>query len=213
MNIGVYGGTFNPIHFGHLRAAEEIYYKFRLSKVIFVPASQPPHKSSEEIIDPNHRLKMTMLAITGNEHFSVSDIEVNRPGKSYSIDTIRELKRQNPEKNFYFILGLDAFLEINTWHKWKELFSETDFVVTSRPGSPKVARGRIIPQEIRKEFKFNAKENIFTNKSGCRVYFAEVTHLDIAASAIRRMVREGQSIRYLLPRRAIEYIIENKLYR
>ena len=213
MNIGVYGGTFNPIHFGHLRAAEEIYYRFRLGKVIFVPSAQPPHKSSEQIIDPLHRLKMATLAVTGNEHFQVSDIEVNRPGKSYTIDTLRELKRQNPEKNFYFIAGLDSFLGIHTWHKWRELFSETDFVVTSRPGAPKVARGKLIPAAVRREFKYSAEDDIFTHKSGCRVYYAGVTGVDISSSAIRRMVREGQSIRYLLPRRAIEYIIENKLYR
>jgi nicotinate-nucleotide adenylyltransferase len=213
MNIGVYGGTFNPIHFGHLRAAEEICYRFRLSKVLFVPSAQPPHKNCKEIIDPLHRLKMATLAITGNEHFQVSDIEVNRSGKSYTIDTLRELKRQNPEKNFYFIAGLDAFREIHTWHRWRELFAETDFVVTSRPGVPEPGRGKLIPAAVRREFKYSARDNVFVHRSGCRVYFVKVTGIDISSSAIRKMVREGQSIRYLLPRRAIEYIVENKLYR
>jgi len=213
VNIGLYGGTFNPIHFGHLRAAEEIWHKFRLGKIIFIPSAQPPHKTAEDIIDPLHRIKMITLAITGNDHFTVDDIEVNRPGKSYTIDTIRELKKRNPEKNFHFILGLDAFLEINTWHHWKELFAETDFVVTSRPNVGKIPKGKIIPREIRKQFKYHPEQNLYTHKSGCKVFFTEVTNLDISASAIRKMVREGQSIRYLMPRRAIEYIIENKLYR
>ena len=110
-------------------------------------------------------------------------------------------------------MGLDAFLEINTWHKWQELFSECDFVVTSRPGSPEVAASRMVPEEVRDQFKWNAKEKVFTHSSGHKVYFTEVTNIDLSASAIRKMVREGQSIRYLLPRRAIDYIIENKLYR
>jgi nicotinate-nucleotide adenylyltransferase len=212
LNIGVYGGTFNPIHFGHLRAAEEVFQKFKLNRVIFVPCAKPPHKNVGEIIDPLHRLKMAILSTTGNEHFSVSDLEIVRPGKSYTILTIRELKKQNPEAVIYFILGLDAFLEINTWHKWKELFGETNFIVTTRPGSPKVAVSKIIPAEVRKQFRYAAACREFTHQSGHKVFFTEVTSLDISASAIRGMVREGRSIRYLLPRRASEYITENKLY-
>lgn len=213
MNIGVYGGTFNPIHFGHLRTAEEVYQKFKLSKVIFVPSSQPPHKTGEDISDPLHRLKMITLAITGNDHFSVSDLEVLRPGKSYTIDTLRELKKQNLEANFYFILGLDTFLEINSWHLWQELFAETNFIVTSRPGSPKRAASKILPAEIAGRFKWSAQDKVFTHDSGRKVFYINVTSLDISSSAIRKMTAEGQSIRYLLPRRAIEYILENKLYR
>ena len=212
MNIGVYGGTFNPIHFGHLRTAEEVFHKFKLGKVIFVPCAQPPHKHAGDIIDPLHRLKMAILSTTGNEHFSVSDLEIVRQGKSYTILTIRELKKQNPEAAIFFILGLEAFLEINTWYHWKELFSETNFIVTTRPGSPKVAVSKIIPGQVRKEFKFDPRQKQFIHKSGCKVIFTEVTSLDISASAIRKLVKEGKSIRYLVPRRASEYINENKLY-
>lgn len=213
MNIGVYGGTFNPIHFGHLRTAEEVFYKFKLNKVIFIPCAQPPHKHSSDIIDPLHRLKMATLSITGNEHFSVSDLEVVRQGKSYTILTIRELKKQNPEADIFFILGLDAFSEINTWRHYKELFSETNFIVTTRPGSPRKAVAKIIPDQARAEFSYRPGQKVFTHKSGCKVYFTEVTSLDISASMIRKLAGEGRSIRYLLPRRAIEYLNENKLYR
>ncbi len=213
MNIGVYGGTFNPIHFGHLRTAEEIWQKFKLKKVIFVPSANPPHKEGEEIIDPLHRLKMVTLAITGNDHFEVSDLEILRPGKSYTIETMRELKKQNPEADFYFILGIDAFLEIDTWYHWQELFSETNFIVTTRPGSPKVAPSKMVPDKIRAQFKWHSKDMEFIHESGNKVIFTEVTELNISASMIRKLVREGKSIRYLLPRRVMEYILENGLYK
>jgi len=213
LNIGVYGGTFNPIHFGHLRTAEEVFYKFKLKQVIFVPSAQPPHKSDDEVIDPLHRLKMVTLAITGNEHFTASDLEIIRPGKSWTLETIRELKKQNPDADFYFILGLDTFLEINTWYHWQELFIETNFIVTTRPGTAKVRPNQIIPAEIRSQFKWKAKLKEFVHNSGKRVIFNPVTNLDISATMIRKMVKEGQSIRYLLPRRVIEYINENGLYK
>jgi nicotinate-nucleotide adenylyltransferase len=189
-----------------------VFHKFKLGRVIFVPCAKPPHKHSNEIIDPLHRLKMATLSTTGNEHFSVSDLEIVRQGKSYTILTIRELRKQNPEAEIFFILGLDTFLEINTWYHWKELFAETNFIVTTRPGSPKIAISNIIPAAVRKEFKYDRAKKEFTHKSGCRVIFTEVTNLDISGSAIRKLVSEGKSIRYLLPRRASEYINENKLY-
>lgn len=215
MNIGVYGGTFNPIHFGHLRTAEEIWQRFKLKQVIFVPSAKPPHKD-EEVIDPMHRLKMTTLAITGNDHFTASDLEIVRPGKSYTIETMRELKRQNAEADFYFILGRDAFLEIDTWYHWPELFRETNFIVTTRPGSKKAAPAKMIPQPVRGQFKWfrGSRDQLqeFNHTSGHKVIFAPVTEINISASIIRRMVREGRSIRYLTPRRVREYIIENGLY-
>ncbi len=211
MNIGVYGGTFNPIHFGHLRTAEEIWHQFKLRQVIFVPSSNPPHKD-EQVIDPLHRLKMVTLAITGNDHFTCSDLELVRPGKSYTIETLKELKMQNPEANFYFIIGVDAFLEIDTWYHWQELFRETNFIVTTRPGSKKVAPSKMIPEPVADQFKWRRKEREFIHNSGQRVIFVPVTEINLSASMIRGMVWEGKSIRYLTPRRVREYIIENALY-
>jgi nicotinate-nucleotide adenylyltransferase len=213
LNIGIYGGTFNPIHFGHLRTAEEVWAKFKLNKVVFMPCAQPPHKVDEEVIDSLHRLKMVTLAITGNEHFTASDLEVLRTGKSYTIETLVELRKQMPESDFYFILGLDAFLEINTWHRWEELFSQTNFIVTTRPGSKKTTISKMMPKEVRKQFKWQSKEQMFVHKSGKKVIFNPVTDINLSASRVRAMVREGMSIRYLLPRRVIEYITEHKLYR
>jgi nicotinate-nucleotide adenylyltransferase len=211
VNIGIFGGTFNPIHLGHLRAAEELRQQFKLAKVIFIPASSPPHKSDPAIIDPLHRLKMVDLAITGNEAFLSSDIELLRTGKSFTIDTLRELKRLYPDVDFSFIMGTDAFLEIHTWHKWTELFRECDFIVMNRPGSPKLS-AKIIPPDIRSEFQWKPRKREFLHSGGHRVSLARVTGMDISSQAIRKMLREGQSIRYLVPRRVMEYILEHKLY-
>jgi nicotinate-nucleotide adenylyltransferase len=155
---------------------------------------------------------MATLAITGNDHFICSDLEAHRAGKSYTIETMRELKKQNPESAFYFILGLDAFLEVESWFHWQELFAETNFIVTTRPGSPKVSPAKIIPQAVRAQFKWHRREQEFIHASGKKVVFTPVTAIGISASMIRQMVREGQSIRYLTPRRVREYIMENGLY-
>jgi len=211
VNIGILGGTFNPIHLGHMRAAEELRQQFKLAKVIFIPASIPPHKNTAAIIDPMHRLKMVDLAITGNDAFISSDIELLRTGKSYTIDTLRELKRLYPDVDFSFIMGTDAFLEIQTWHKWTGLFKECEFIVMNRPGSPKLS-AKIIPEDISGEFQWKARKKEFLHSSGHSVSLAQVTGMDISSHAIREMLREGQSIRYLVPRRVMEYILEHKLY-
>ncbi len=212
MKIGILGGTFNPIHFGHMRSAEEIRQRFNLAKVIFIPAAMPPHKDQSNMIDPSHRLKMVDLAITGNDAFACSDIEILRTGKSYTIDTIRELKKMYQEVDFHFIMGMDAFLEINTWFKWTEIFSECDFIVMERPASPRVCGMKIIPEEVSDGFKYRRKKREFEHSSGHRVVLTKVTALDISSRAIREMLREGKSIRYLVPLRVMEYIINHNLY-
>jgi nicotinate-nucleotide adenylyltransferase len=211
--IGIYGGTFNPIHFGHLRTAEEICERFLMKEVIFIPSASPPHKDAKDIVDPMHRLKMTNLAVTGNARFSVSELETQRQGKSYSIDTVRELKRLSPDDQFAFILGIDAFLEIVTWHKYEEIFNECDFIVTTRPGVPRVSCAMAIPSPLREGFKRKKSGREFVNAAGKQIIFADVTDLNISATAIRAMVREGNSIRYLMPRRVMDYIAEHGLYK
>jgi nicotinate-nucleotide adenylyltransferase len=212
VKIGIYGGTFNPIHLGHLRAAEEIRLRFGLREIIFVPSAQPPHKRSPEIVDGSHRLKMVALAVTGNPNFSVSDIEVRRGGKSYSLDTLRELKQLHPESDLAFMLGLDAFLELDTWYRYPQLFAEADFIVTSRPGTRRAAPAKAIPAAVRPQFKRKAKSDLFVHASGKTLTFTEVTGLDISSTLVRRFIREGVSPRYLIPRRVGEYITEHHLY-
>lgn len=210
MQIGLYGGTFNPIHFGHLRTAEELYENFKLQQVVFIPAAIPPHKDAD-ILDPIHRLKMVNLATTGNPRFGQSEVEIHRSGKSYSIDTVKQLKEEFPDSDLAFIMGMDAFVEIDTWHKYKELFTVCDFIVTNRPGEKARGTMKAFPEGIRDQFK--RKKGVFVHESGRVVHFAEVTGLDISATRIRGLVRKGRSVRYLLPRRVIEYIQENELYK
>lgn len=211
MNIGILGGTFNPIHLGHLRAAEEIRQQFNLAKVIFIPSAIPPHKKDSYVIDPLHRLKMAGLAVCGNDAYMVSDIEILRTGKSYTIDTLREMKKLYPDVDFSFIMGTDAFMEIHTWHKWTELFAECDFIVMNRPGTPKLTMKKM-PEAVRNDFKWRAGKKQFVHASGHKVSVTAVTAMDISSSAIRDMIKKGKSIRYLLPRRVMEYILENQLY-
>jgi nicotinate-nucleotide adenylyltransferase len=211
--IGLYGGTFNPIHFGHLRTAEEICERFGMKQVVFIPAANPPHKDSTDIIEPIHRLKMANLAVTGNPRFLVSDLEYQRRGKSYSIDTVRAGKQLWPDDELAFIMGLDAFLEIDTWHRFEEIFSECDFIVTSRPGIAKTNCQQAFPPPLRDLMKRKGAGREFTHPSGRRTIFTEVSDLDISASDIRARVRAGHSIRYLLPRRVNEYILEHGLYK
>lgn len=213
MYIGIFGGTFNPIHLGHLRTALEVLERFKMKQILFVPSSIPPHKNKHEMASAIHRLKMVNLAVTGNHNFGVSETEIHRRGKSYSIDTIKVLKKEYPENKLAFIMGLDAFLEINTWHKYKELFNECDFIVHSRAGVTKVGWQQSIPAEIKANFKKKGTTKEFVHTSGNKLLFTEVTSLGISASYIREMVREGRSIRYLTPRRVMEYIHENNLYK
>jgi len=212
MITGLYGGTFNPIHFGHLRSAEEICERFGMNEVVFIPTANPPHKDTHDAVDPVHRLKMVGLAITGNPRFSLSDLEYQRRGKSYSIDTVRELRRQRPNDTLAFILGMDAFLEIHTWHKFEEIFCECDFIVTTRPGAPKLSCQQAFPEAVRELMKKKGSGREFVHPSGRRVVFTEVTDLAISATAIRAALREGRSVRYLLPIRVLQYIQEHGLY-
>jgi nicotinate-nucleotide adenylyltransferase len=184
-----------------------------MKQVVFIPAANPPHKDSTDIIEPIHRLKMANLAVTGNPRFLVSDLEYQRRGKSYSIDTVRAGKQLWPDDELAFIMGLDAFLEIETWHRFEEIFSECDFIVTSRPGIPKTSCQQAFPPPLRNLMKRKGAGREFTHPSGRRTIFTEVSDLDISASDIRARVRAGHSIRYLLPRRVNEYILEHGLYK
>lgn len=213
MYIGLYGGTFNPIHLGHLRAAVEVVERFRMKEMIFIPSFLPPHKDSPEIADPIHRLKMVNLAVTGNPNFSVSELEIQRRGKSYSIDTVKAIKEQRPDDELAFVLGLDAFLEIHTWHKFEEIFTRCDFIVFDRPGAPKISCRQALPEKLRDSFKRKGGAREFIHPSGKKVIFTEVTRFEVSGTTIRALVREGKSIRYLLPRRVMEYISESGLYK
>jgi nicotinate-nucleotide adenylyltransferase len=214
VRVGIFGGTFNPIHVGHLRAAEEIREQFDLKRIVFIAAATPPHKAVEGGVSGERRTEMVRLAISGNTRFSVSDIELKRPGKSYSIGTIQFFrKRYGTDLDLFFILGMDAFLEIGTWKSFQELFSLCHFIVMTRPGFDKPFSPSILPPKIADDFTYDDGEKRFIHRDGYSVYLGEVTFLDISSTKIREEVSKGRSIRYLLPPEVERYIRRHRLYR
>ncbi len=208
--VGLFGGTFNPIHIGHLRGAEEICNSFGLEKVLFVPAAIPPHKTAEGLMDARHRLEMVRLATASNPHFSTSDIELGRRGKSFSVDTIRYLlaHMKNP---LFFILGKDAFKEIETWKDYTLLFSLCNFIVTIRSGV-QATPPQGLPAGLSPVFRYDRDARAWVHESGHTLHFHGIRNLDISSTAIRRLVAEEGSVKYLVPSEVEAYIFKHRLY-
>lgn len=214
MKIGLFGGTFDPIHWGHLRSAEEVKEAFRLDRVLFVPASEPPHKKRKPGTSGQNRLELVRLAIANNPSFGLSSVELSRPGKSYTIDTLRYFRRtQSPGNSLYFILGLDAFREIGSWKDFREIFSLCHLIVTSRPGCEASMSLDGMPVAVRKLFCYDFRKKVYRHESGSLIYFFKLTDIDISASEIRRLLKEGKSIRYLVPPAVERCIKKRGLYR
>jgi nicotinate-nucleotide adenylyltransferase len=212
--LGLFGGTFNPMHYGHLRTAEEVAEALKLSQLWFIPAALPPHKASEGITSFQTRLTMARLAVGRHGVLKVSDLEGRRPGKSYTIQTLRILREEfGEEAELYYILGLDAILEIQTWKDYRELFTLCHFAVLDRPGYDRTHLGEFLQREVHKDFQPLPDGSGFQHPSGRRVLFLETTLLDISATQIRQLVRDGRSVRYLLPGAVRRFILRNKLYR
>ena len=208
--IGIFGGTFNPIHLAHLRSAEEVRDAQHLDRILFVPSAAPPHKRKYGLVTADHRLAMVRLAIVGNPYFTVSTIEIDRPGRSYSVDTLRALHSRAPGVSFAFIMGFDAFREIDTWKEYERLFELADLIVTSRPPMGEPDLGRFLPVAVRGQFCYSAPQ--LTHRSGNRIIFQRISDLDISASAIRQRLSRGLSIRYLVPPAVGQYIARHGLY-
>jgi nicotinate-nucleotide adenylyltransferase len=214
MKWGLFGGTFNPVHFGHLRAAEELMTLLDLERVIFIPAASPPHKTERGMASFEHRLQMMQGAIAGNDSFSLSDVEGRRPGKSYSIDTVQYfLDSHGSDLELYFITGQDAFDAITTWQEWDKLLSLCHFAVITRPGYENKGLLQILPPDMAARYVYDEQNDIFKNPQGRSVFFRRTTFLDISSSHIREKIQQGQSVRYLTPDKVIRYIEANQLYR
>jgi nicotinate-nucleotide adenylyltransferase len=217
MKIGIYGGTFNPVHFGHLRTAQEILEKLSLDKVIFIPAGKTPFEKPELIKAP-HRYKMVKDAIAGNPGFEISDIEIKAKGKSFTIDTIMKLRDKFIDSELYFILGTDAFLDLPHWKNPDRIVNLVNIVIIARPGfaftdlssSPylkKVLKKILkdLDKGVRDRFPFGISEKQ-------KAILCKVTGLDISASNIRNLIMSGKNVKYLLPDSVESYIISKKLY-
>ena len=214
MRIGLFGGSFNPVHWGHLRAAEEIRELYNLKQVIFIPTNISPHKSARELIDAKHRLHMLNLAIKTNPCFVASDLELQRCGESYSVETISYFKKTASEEVIpFFIVGLDAFLEISTWKDFRALFSLCNFIVMTRPGYEVSVKDQLIPKEIVSEFTYLPDEKRFIHESQFSTYVTEITALDISSHAIRSFIKTGRSVKYLVPETVEVYMTEHQFYR
>ena len=225
MRLGVMGGTFNPIHYGHLAAANEVCEVFALDAVVFVPAAVPPHKDLTAIIEPRHRLMMAVLATLSHPRFAVSSVEVDRPGASYTVDTVAQLKQLYQEHTaIYFILGIDAFIDIATWRQPDVLLGSCHTVVTSRP---RYNFHELVPSTLQQVSEMHPHLT-FEPRAGkqplggpgfqvratpYQIYLQEVPSLDISSTDIRQRVKTGRSIRYLLPDSVDAYIRKYQLYR
>ncbi len=211
--FGLFGGTFNPIHLGHLRAGIEIREAFSLDRVLFIPTAIPPHKKTRNLLPFAYRLKMVRLAIAGYPFFKASDVEKKRKGKSYSIQTLRFFNRTyGSQAELYFIVGMDAFLEINTWKNYHDLFGLSHFVVMDRPGYRRSHVKEFLQQEISSEIIFYPGENRFLLPWGFSVFLFPITLMDISSTRIRTLRQKKQSIRYLLPYEVEDYIEEKNFY-
>jgi nicotinate-nucleotide adenylyltransferase len=211
MRIGLFGGTFNPIHYGHLRAAEEDREAMRLDLVYFVPAASPPHKTDSDLVSPDHRLQMVRLATKGNRHFMVSDVEVRRSGTSYTIDTVRYfLTTMRGQANLFLMIGSDQFEELNTWKDCEELARLCSIVVHTR--LPENAHEARVSLAGLNRFGYIREDDHYVHPGGQTLSFVQTTYLPISATAIRRKIKARQSIRYLLPSDVRDYIERHGLY-
>ena len=212
--IGIFGGTFDPIHLGHLRAAEEAREQLALDAVWFVPNADPPHKTHRRITAATHRVAMVRRAIAGQPAFRVSTIELERPGRSYTVDTLRALQGRLPDATrLVLLVGLDAFREIDTWKEYRALFTLADLAVWSRPPFRVHAPRALLPVAARPLFCYGPDRTTLVHHSGFQIQFLTVTALDISASDIRQRIRRGRSIRFLVPPAVERYLTREGLYR
>ncbi|MEJ6951099.1 nicotinate-nucleotide adenylyltransferase [Natronospora cellulosivora (SeqCode)] len=196
-NIAIFGGTFNPIHYGHLLIAEQAVNTFDLDKLIFMPAGQPPHKDNNKIISAKNRMEMLKLAIEDNSNFALSSYELDKQGKSYTVDTLRHFLDLKTVKEVFFIIGADSLLDLFNWRQADFLIENASFIVALRPGFD---IDLLFEDERYKPYKDN-------------IYVMDSVFVDHSSTRIRNWLREGKSIRYQMPDAVIDYIHKYKLYK
>ncbi len=214
--IGIYGGTFNPIHTGHLRAAEEVTAQLELERMIFVPSARPPHKNQEDgdpIAPAGERLAWVRAAVEADPRFEVDPIEVEREGKSYLVDTLCVLGERLAPAELVFVLGADAFREMDTWREPKTLFTLAHFAVTSRPPLRRGSLPEWIPEGLASDFEMAEDGLSARHRSASRwIRLLEIDAIDVSASSIRERIRAGASVRYLLPETIHDAVVGSRHY-
>lgn len=220
MRIGLFGGTFNPIHHGHLRTTREVKEHFKLDKIYLIPSALPPHKEASGVANANDRLEMTRLAVSSDPDFYVSDVELKRPGPSFTIDTVYHFKSQLPEDTeLHLIMGLDAFLEIDTWKSYSNLFLLIPFIILSRPGAGYddshlkwKALEDYLNFRISDGYTFSSSKSCYVHGSKQPVFRIDVSPQDISSTKIRRRVQKGLPIQSLVPEKVEAFIKIKGLY-
>jgi len=211
--MGVLGGTFDPVHYGHLRAAEEALEALGLDGILFIPAASPPHKSQAGIEDFEHRCEMLKLAVADQPQFEVSDLERRLPGKSYTAVTLRKLQEVLAEgTELFFLVGMDAFLELHTWWHYRELFELSNLVVLRRPGHDEEWIPVFLREHVSPLYAWQAESGAFVHPRMLPVFVVRNTYLGISSTRIRWLAAYGKSIRYLVPHEVLRYIAEKRLY-
>lgn len=199
LKIGICGGTFDPIHLGHLAVAELVRSEYNLDKVLFIPSGMPPHKNLENVTAPIHRLNMVKCAVSSNPFFEAVALEVERSGYTYTVDTLKELRGLYPEgTEFYYIIGADVVMDLLSWKNAPEVFKLTNFIAVMRPGFSNEA--------------FNERLVFLRSKYEMNISSYQIPLLDISSTFVRDRIKEKKSVKYLVDRDVEEYIIENHLY-
>jgi nicotinate-nucleotide adenylyltransferase len=206
--IGLFGGTFDPIHYGHLRTAFELWQQLKLTQVRFLPTGNPPHREVP-LAAAELRLEMVRAAVAGQSAFVVDDREIRREGRSYSVDTLLELRREFPERSLCLMLGMDAFLGMPEWHRWHEIFELAHVVVAHRPGWKAPITGPL--GEVMVDRGTGSIRDLHANKAG-RVLVQAVTQLEIASTDLRQLILSGRDLRYLVPDAVREIVLRTGCY-
>ena len=213
LRIGILGGTFNPIHIGHLYIADVTAQMLDLSFVLFVVASLPPHKDPGLMTSFDHRLEMVRRAIDHHPLFQVSDVESRRRGPSFTVDTLRHYQREyGPEAELFFLTGLDAVLDIDSWKNYKELFDLARFVVLARPGGGPEDLAVKLNRSVDSGYNWSVKDGVFRCPDKKTVHYLDIPSLDISSTHIRKRLARGLTVRYLIPESVREFIVEQGLY-
>ncbi len=198
MRIGVFGGTFDPVHLGHLLLAEACREQGRLDRVIFIPAGLPPHKQGRELSPGNARAEMLEFAIAGHPEFSVDRSEIKRSGPSYTVETLRALRQEHPDDELFLLMGADSLAEFHLWKDPREIAALAGLIVVNRGPQPPPDLAALIPQ--------------VGESAVSRIQVVTMPGVDISASDIRQRAQQGRTLRYLVPRAVERYILENRLY-
>lgn len=198
MKIGILGGSFDPVHYGHLLLAQYALEELGLHGVLFMPAKQPPHKEGDQLSSFEDRLAMLKIAFEGKAEFDITTVEQEREGPSYTYDTLRLLRQEQPETEFVFLIGADSLMTLEKWYRAEDLLREFSFAVAPRPGRSK------------EEIQFVAKA--LEEKYASSLKVIDSPYIEISSTALRKRVREGKSLLYHVPGKVREYIEEKKLY-